>query len=93
MKPLPLKLRKNGFDYVQVLRGEKSCIYEQWGQGNLIAYEVFLIRVRPRRKIKETWLEASEKFPADEDFGYSAWCHKTWEGAIERFNKLEKRAK
>ena len=90
MIPLPQKLQKNGFDYVQVLRGVKACIYEQWYKENIIAYEVFLIWVKRRRPMKEIWLEAREKFPVNEDFGKSAWTQNTWEGALNRFNALEK---
>lgn len=90
MTPLPQKLHRNGFDYVQVNRGAKACIYEQWYQEKLIAYEIFLILVRPRRKVEGKTLEANEKFPLNKDFGKSAWTHKTWERALSRFNQLEK---
>ena len=89
MIPLPLKLKKNGFDYVQVLRGKKTCIYAQWLEGELIAYEVMKIRIKPGRQVKSVWIEEREKFPADEDFGYHAWTYKTWDRANEKYNLLE----
>jgi len=51
MKTLPLRLSKNGFNYTQVLRGDRSCIYAQEVMPDLTCYEVFKIKVRPQRKI------------------------------------------
>ncbi len=93
MIPLPQNVRKNSFDYTQVLRGKKACIYEQRGTGKQIYYEVILIRIKPGRHIKGKWIEAREKFPSDEDFGYYAWEIKPWKKALERFNKLENNPK
>jgi hypothetical protein len=63
--PIPLRerIKKNGFDYIQVLRGVKVAIYSQWSGKNLIGYEVMLIRTSKRRCVKGIWLEAREKFP------------------------------
>ena len=44
MKSQPLKLRKNGFDYTQVLRGEKAYIYKQDDENEFVAYEVLPIK-------------------------------------------------
>jgi len=89
MIPLPQIIKKNGFGYTQVSRGKKTCVYAQWYKNNIIAYEVFIIRIRPNRCIKGEWLEAREKFPADEDLGYHAWVYKTLERAEEKYNSLE----
>lgn len=87
--PLPQKTRKNGHDYVQVCRGEKGCIYWVWYKDLPVGYEVMNIRVRPRRQVKGIWLEAKEKFPSNEDFGYYAWAYRSRERAEEKFNVLE----
>lgn len=89
MIPLPQNVRKNSFDYTQVLRGKKACIYEQRDKGKLISYEVMLIRIKPGRHIKGKWIEAREKFPSDEGFGYFAWIYKTMEGAWKKYNSIE----
>ncbi len=89
MIPLPQKLRKNGFVYNLVLRGRRTCIYSQWSANNLISFEVFKIKTRPLRKVKGIWLEARERFPRDEDFGYSAWTIKDWGKAKRKFDTLE----
>jgi len=89
MKTLPIKLRKNGFNYTQVLRGKKSCIYEQEVSEGVKYYEVFKIRIKPERYIKGKKVEAREWFPHDEAFGYWAWSCRTYERAYERFRELE----
>lgn len=89
MIPLPLKLKKNGFDYIQVRRGAKACIYAQWLKNELIAYEVFLIRIKPGRWVKEIWLEEREKFPRDEDFGPYAKAVRTLGKALQWYEQAE----
>jgi len=94
MKTLPQKLRYNRFNYTLVLRGQRSCIYEQEVTPDLKYYEVFRIKIRKEKTIKikgiEKKIEAGEKWPRDEDFGVWAWTCRTLERAKERFNELEK---
>lgn len=90
MIPLPQKLRKNGFTCIQVLRGNRSCIYEQMVWEDVIYYEVFLIQVKPKRKVNGIWLEAREKFPHNEAFGNWAWTTRTHQEAYQKFLELEK---
>ena len=94
MKTLPLKLSKNGFNYSQVLRGDRSCIYAQEVMPDLTCYEVFKIKVRPQRKIIINGevlrtVEEMEKFPHDEAFGLWAWSYRNYEDAIIKFKELE----
>jgi len=89
MKPLSQVLRKNGFNYVLIKRGQRSCIYEQLVEGKTIAYEVFIIRTVPERCINGNWIGEHEKFPSNEAFGYSAWTCRSLDRAVERFNKIE----
>lgn len=90
MDTLPHKLRKNGYDYTIVCRGKKSVIYRQGMGENLIAFEVFLIHIRPEKNIKGKILPVKEKFPSNEDFGYSSWTYWTLEQAMEKFNEIER---
>lgn len=89
MIPLPQIINKNGFKYNQVLRGKKTCIYAQWYENNIIGYEVFIIRLCPDRFVKGKFLVAREKFPRNEDFGYTAWSINTLERALKVFKELE----
>lgn len=89
METLPIKLHKNTYDYTQILRGERSCIYEQRDEGPVVYYEVFLIRIKPERTIKGKKIPAKEWFPHDEAFGDWAWNFRNYEEALWRFKELE----
>lgn len=89
IKTLPLKLRKNGFDYTQVLRGRRTCIYAQTVSKEITYYEVFHIKISPKKIICGHTIEERERFPHDEAFGYWAWTFSTWERALEKYNQIE----
>jgi hypothetical protein len=89
MISLPLSLRKNGFNYTQVCRGERSCIYAQRVRQKQIAHEVFIVQTRSERYILGKIILAKEKFPSNEDFGKTAWTTWTLEQAKMKFNGLE----
>ena len=94
MRPLPLKLRKNGSDYTQLLREGRLCIYERMVVEDLKYYEVFIVQVKPERSLFGKDYSACEVFPRNEDFGKTAWCCQNFEQALYRFNGLmEKEAK
>ncbi len=88
MNTLPLVLRKNGFTYTQVLRTDRTCIYEQPIAENLKYYEVFTVRISPERFFKGKLFPESEVFPGNEDFGKTAWSCRSYEDALTRFNDL-----
>ncbi len=90
MKTLPLKLRKNKHDYIQLYRGRRSCIYEQVVSEDLSYYEVFLLKFQPERKVGDRVLEAREVFPHNEAIGRWAWSFRKFEKALQKFNELEK---
>ena len=94
MKTLPLKLSKNGFNYTQVLRGDRSCIYAQEVMPDLTCYEVFKIKVKPSKKIiikgeVVRTIEEREQFPPDTAFGSWAFSYRNYEDAIIKFKELE----
>ena len=89
MKTLPQTLRKNGFTYIQVRRGRRSCLYEQRHSDIVVGYEVFLIRTSRERHIAGKILEAKEVFPNNSAFGYWAWSFYTLEKALIKFQSLE----
>lgn len=71
-----------------VKRTEDVAIYAQYSEDEIIAYEVFIIKKQAGsekmiqgRKVKFT---AGEKFPCNEDFGYTAYTCRTLEKAEKR---------
>lgn len=89
MKPLPGRLRKNGYDYTLAQRGKRSCIYEQKVTEKQSYYEVFLIKVRPERTLRGKIIESCERFPFNEAFGYWAWTFRSWPEALKVFHDIE----
>jgi len=87
--PLPLSLRKNGFDYTLVKRGKRTYIYAQYVSPTVTRYEVFLIKIKPARTLFGKEVKAREVFPPDKAFGYWAWCCWDLQAAMKRFNELE----
>ena len=85
MNTLPIKLRKNGFEYSQVLRNSKKAIYRQTYTEKMDYFEVFLIKSRPDRNFKGKMILGGENFPGNEDFGKTAWTFRTLEKAIQKF--------
>ena len=86
---LPVKLRKNGFTYTQILRGVRSFVYAQHYTPNLTYYEVFHLRYSPKLIINGKSYPKRERFPGNEDFGVWAWSCRTYDEAMKIFNKLE----
>ena len=89
MIPLPQNLTYNHYGYTQVLKGKRYCLYEQNGIANMRCFELFEIKVRPKKDIKGIVLEEKELFPKDKDFGKTAWTICDWEKALAKFNELE----
>lgn len=85
---LPTKVRKNGYIYTQVLRNGRCAIYEQTTGQKTIAYEVFIIQIQRERNFKGEIFPRKEKFPSNEDFGYSAWSIKDRQKAISKLLEL-----
>lgn len=96
MRKLNPLVKRNGFFYHQLNRTAHTALYSQ----NIdvcpppIAFEVFRILERPSREMplkygKVKQLEASEKFPSNEDFGKTAWTFKNLESAKQKFRELE----
>jgi hypothetical protein len=89
MKTLPLILHRYGFTYTQVLRGKRSCIYRQEDKLGLAGFEVFLIKVKPKKEILGKLIDEREAFPSNNDFSHWAWSPSTYEKALEIYKKLE----
>jgi hypothetical protein len=89
MKNLPNNLRKNGYSYTQILRGKKSCIYEQRVSRDLCYYEVFRIHIKGERTVQGKTFPKEEVFPNNEAFGDWAWSYRTLTKAKVKFYQLE----
>ena len=99
MRKLPFKLRKNGFDYAQIVCCGEYYIYEQdynsgieYQEGDipleLRFYEVFKVKVLPEQKLFGKLYPEREVFPSDEDFGISAWAFRSFDMSVDKLQKL-----
>lgn len=86
MIPIPEIIIKKGIELHQLVRGKKSCIYQQKSKEY---YEVFIIRIKKSRILFDKFLPDKEWFPNDESFGKFAWCYSDFKKAWLKFKKLE----
>ena len=91
MELLPERIRRKGFFYDFVKRGEKAMIYKQTDVEDdfTVAYEVFKVKVDQPKVVFGIQLNEREIFPANEDFGKWAWSCPSLERAEVKFQYLE----
>lgn len=92
METLNTTIRKNGFVYELIERSEYFAIYAQYIEDEIIAYEVFRIKIQKPRVGKFAGVEIQfvekELFPSNEDFGYTAFTCRTLEKAEARLKEM-----
>jgi hypothetical protein len=91
MRLLEKTIRKNGYEYRLVAKGEKAFIYEQWDDEDnfTVAYEVFRLKVSKAKEVFGDIMPEREVFPGNGDFGVWAWTYRNLEKAYEKYNQLE----
>jgi hypothetical protein len=98
MISLALEIRKTERIYRQVRRSECAALYAVFTSGReynpCIGYEAFKIRKRPPEVIFGRQYDARELYPANEDFGRTAWSfgRKQFKEAFARFEALNVKA-
>lgn len=97
MELLAQEIKRECFIQHLVKRTDKVAMYDVTLDDEIIGYEVFIIKEQeegtrqgPNGPIH---LKAKEKFPVNEDFGYTAYAPSTREKADEYFERLENRLK
>lgn len=85
---LPEKIVRNGFEYTMLERTLFKALYEQFFQGRMIGYEVWLVN-RKKSRDKYTHIEEFfEKFPSNEEFGINAWAFHEYEKAKNCYDQI-----
>lgn len=84
---------RKGFKYILKHRTDNAAIYAQYIVEDLsvpISFEVFRIVITPESILPNgIIIPTHETFPSNSVFGRWAWTYKTFEDAMERFNKIE----
>lgn len=92
METLNTTIRKNGFVYEMIKRNNYFAIYAQYIEDEIIAYEVFRVKIQKPRVGKFAGVEIQfvekELFPNNEDFGYTAFTCRNLEKAEKRFGEM-----
>lgn len=93
MKLLADYYRKNSYDFRLVKREGDVAIYSQHEPetGNVVAYEVFIVRRHEGLTFGDRKTEAAEYGPSNEEwgsYGYTVW---TMEAAALKVEKLKKK--
>lgn len=74
-----------GFQFRQLKRGIRTCLYEVTTQWDTVHYEVFKIKVFLTPKTKDPY----EAYPKANAFGVWAWTTYNYEKALQKFKKIE----
>lgn len=95
METLKAEIRRECFVQHLIKRNERVAMYDVCLEGEIIGYEVFIIReqlpqtMTIRGKIYE--LKHKELFPRNEDFGYTAYAPSQREKAEQYYKRLTDR--
>jgi hypothetical protein len=90
-KQLPIRFRKDGFNYRQIMRDGKAAIYAQTWNGCCnpsIAYEVIRIRKREGFQIGGRFVEPAEVYPNSEAWGVDGWTLADGESAFRKLREV-----
>ena len=90
-KPLPIRLRRDGFDYRQIARERDAAIYEQrWsGPSNAsVCYEVIRIRRREGFQIDGRFVEPAEVYPNSEAWGVDGFTLTDKDAALAKLKEV-----
>lgn len=93
-KILPLTFEGRGTqkDYVftQLKREGDLAIYEKHdAEIGKSYFETIVIKRHKGIQIQQNWLEATEVYPSDNQFGVKGWCCLTLEIAEQRYQELK----
>lgn len=93
IKRLDTEVKVNGHDYVLHLRTKNFACYRQFTkEGNLVAFELFRVKIRKEETIGGVTYPTRETYPSTTDFGNTAWSLMKSTSARtiqERLNKLQ----
>jgi hypothetical protein len=87
---VPSDLRYHGYNYIQVYRGRRSCVYRQTYGKEIVGFEVFIIKIQPETILYGKLFKKHELWPKDGSFGKTAWSCFTLKEASEKYDFIER---
>lgn len=91
MKQLPIILTRKAVYYSQVKRSKRAALYAlRYGPaGRIIGYDVFKVVCIGESVFRGKTMPPYEKFPADIDYGSTAFSYSTLEAACKKYNEIQ----
>ena len=100
MKKIPETFGVNGFQHRLVKRSKNAAIYEQILGEDVIAWEVYKIRIKkkpqkakfkkPDGTFNKVTYQAGEYLAGNNDWGLFGFTYTSYEKALEKFHQLTK---
>jgi hypothetical protein len=90
-KPLPIRFRRDGFNYRQIAREGNAAIYEQSWSGcrnPSVCYEVIRIRRREGFEIDGRFVEPAEVYPNSQAWGENGWTFTNKDAAFAKLQEI-----
>ena len=90
-KPLPMRFRRDGFDYRQIAHEGNAAIYEQRWTGCVepsVCYELIRIRRREGFQIGGRFVEPAEVYPNSEAWGVDGFTFTDRDAAFVKLGEL-----
>jgi len=87
-KQLKESFSKYGFDFEMIKRTKKKAIFKQSKGKKTFAYEVILISKHDGFHLGENYIEPSETYPCNSEWGTKGFTFKTLEEAEEKYKTL-----
>jgi hypothetical protein len=90
-KPLPTRLRGDGFEYRQIAREGDGAMYEQTWDGcptPSVCYEVIRVRRREGFEISGRVIEQAEVYPKSEEWGVDGFTFTETDAAFEKLREI-----
>jgi hypothetical protein len=92
MQHLPTTFKSKGFTHHQISRNSVAAMYAKFDGNALRGYEVFKMKKQPHntRVVDGEVIEhpAKERYPSDEDFGYTAFFIESKDKAHAKFTEI-----
>lgn len=92
MKLLPITLTRRGVYYSQVKRSKTAALYSLRYEpaGPIIGYDAFKVQCIGESVFRGKTMPPYEKFPADSDYGSSAFSYSTIEAAEKKYTEIQR---
>jgi hypothetical protein len=90
-KPLPIRFRRDGFNYRQIARERDAAIYEQTWSGcpnPSISYEVIRVRRREGFQIDGRFIEPAEVYPNSDAWGVDGFTLTDKDAAFAKLREV-----